>query len=108
MPYITPEIKKALLNLIENEGSASELSRKTGISHSTFSKYISEGISRINQANWNLIAPLLLLYLPEIEHDKVRSQLTVRHQINQERNNIRNQIPPVTRNTIHNTPELHA
>ena len=34
MPYITPEIKKALLNLIENEGSASELSRKTGISHS--------------------------------------------------------------------------
>ena len=45
MPYITPEIKKALLNLIENEGSASELSRKTGISHSN-SASIFQGESR--------------------------------------------------------------
>lgn len=101
MPNITPEIKKALLKLIENEGSALELSRKTGISHSTFSKYVSGGILRINQANWNLVAPLLLPYLPETERDKVRSQLTVRQQINPERHT-----PPATRNTIRNTPEL--
>ena len=50
MPKITAEIKKALSSLIEQEGSALELSRKTGISHSTFSKYMSGQIQKINQA----------------------------------------------------------
>ena len=71
MPKITPGIKHALSSLIESEGSALELSRKTKISHSTFSKYMSGKIQKINQANWKLLAPLLLPFLPEADRISV-------------------------------------
>ena len=67
MPKITAEIKKALSSLIEQEGSALELSRKTGISHSTFSKYMSGQIQKINQANWKILMPFLNPYLKNVD-----------------------------------------
>lgn len=66
MPKITPEIRQALSFLIESEGSALEVSRKTNISHSTISKYLSGQIQKINQANWRLLEPLLLPFLPAL------------------------------------------
>lgn len=67
MPRISSEIKSALLLLIEREGSALELSRKTGIAHSTFSKYMSGKIQKINQANWKILMPLLRPYLKNVD-----------------------------------------
>ena len=64
MPQITPEIKKALLAAIDSKGSALELSRQTGISHSTFSKYMSGQIRRMNYTNWKVLLPYLKPYLP--------------------------------------------
>lgn len=106
MPKITPEIKDALVRLADDMGSAIEISRKTGISHSTFSKYFSGQITRINQANWNLIAPLIFPYLPEKEREIAKSQMTGQEIAFDKINPQKDHTPPSVMNTIRNTPEL--
>lgn len=67
MPNITPEIKKALLKLIENEGSALELSRKTGIPRSAIRGMVGH-VSDVTTDNYSQdkVTPRLILNLPSV------------------------------------------
>lgn len=65
---VTKEIRHALCMLIDEWGSALEVERRTGISNSTISRYLSGRLPRMNSSTWNTLAPHLVAYLPHDEN----------------------------------------
>ena len=61
---VTNDIRHALRMLIDDWGSALEVERRTGISNSTISRYLSGRLPRMNTSTWNTLAPYLVPYLP--------------------------------------------
>lgn len=62
---LTPEIIKALKAAIEGLGSASELSRKSGVNHRSISQYLSPKINirNIELETWLKLEPFLRPYM---------------------------------------------
>lgn len=62
---LTPEIIKALKDAIENLGSASELSRKSGVNHRSISQYLSSKkmVRKIELETWLKLEPFLRPYM---------------------------------------------
>ena len=61
---VTNDIRHALRMLIDDWGSALEVERRTGISNSTISRYLSGRLPRMNASTWNALAPHLVAHLP--------------------------------------------
>lgn len=51
--------------LIDEWGSALEVERRTHISNSTISRYLSGRLPRMNESTWNVLVPHLMKYMPQ-------------------------------------------
>ena len=61
---ITPEIIQALLDLIDEWGSALEIERRTHVANSSISRYLSGRLPRMNDSTWRALAPHLARFMP--------------------------------------------
>lgn len=57
------DIIKALNKAIDVHGSALEISRKTGIKHQNFSRYLSHQVKNISLENWLKLEPVVKPYM---------------------------------------------
>ena len=64
---VTKEIQQALRMLIEEWGSALEVERRTRVSNSTISRYLSGHLLRMNESTWSALAPYLLPYMQSMD-----------------------------------------
>ena len=63
---ITKEIQAAIRQMVEEYGSAVEVERKTQITNSNISKYLSGKLLKMNDSTWQVLEPHLRPYLPMV------------------------------------------
>ena len=61
---ITKEIQAAIRQMVEEYGSAVEVERKTQITNSNISKYLSGKLLKMNDSTWQVLEPHLRPFLP--------------------------------------------
>lgn len=61
---ITKEIQAAIRQMVEEYGSAVEVERKTQITNSNISKYLSGKLLKMNDSTWQVLEPHLRSFLP--------------------------------------------
>lgn len=83
MIVLNEKIRHAIAKAIEEIGGQSELSRRTGISQQSFSKYISGYINQIGDRTWEALFPYIKKHLPSgyssefLVETKVKSSASV-------------------------------
>ena len=83
MIVLNDKIRQAIAKAIEEIGGQSELSRRTGISQQSFSKYISGFVNQIGDRTWEALFPYIKKYLSSadsadlLDHPKINSSASV-------------------------------